>query len=107
MNRQEMNLNIRYDLPTEVWDKLMPEIYQALDGWIGFGNEKAKDRIKLPHWFSFNEEQKHICASVEPSGLHFTGLMEDADWENWKREIKKIASHKLGFKVGEIELDEV
>ena len=107
MNRQEMNLNIRYDLPTEVWDNLMLEIYEALDGWLGFGTASAKGRIHLPHWFSFDEELKHICASVEPSGLRFTGLMEDTEWENWKREIKKIASHKLGYKVGEIELDEV
>lgn len=107
MNNQEMNLNIRYDLPKETWDIVIPEIYKKLEGWIGFATEEIEYRKGLPHWFGFDENQKHICASVEPSGLHFVGLMEDEEWEIWKKTIKQIATQKLGFKIGEIELGEV
>lgn len=60
---QEMNLNIRYDAPQEVWDKV-PLIYEKLAGWMGYHND-------IPYWFSFDEGEKHICASVEPSGFSF------------------------------------
>ena len=107
MNHQEMNLNIRYDLPEQIWEDIIPEIYKKMEGWIGFGTKEAEDRKGLPHWFSFNGNEKHICASVEPSGLQFSGLMVDEEWENWKKKIKHIATEKLGFKVDEIELGEV
>jgi len=105
MNEQEMHLNINIDLLVEVWNSVIPEIYKEMDGWIGFAKE---EHIKgLPFWFSFNKKEKHICASVEPGGLHFSGLMEDEEWDNWRKKIKRIATEKLGFKVGEIELGEV
>ncbi len=107
MNHQDMNLNIRYDLPDHIWQSVIPEIYEALDGWLGFEIDKTNPAKGLPHWFSFNETKKHIMASVEPGGLLFTGLMPDNDWETWKLNIKRIATKKLGFKVGEIELGEV
>ena len=107
MNYQEMNLNIRYDLPQEIWETEVLKIYEEMDGWIGFGTEKTKGRNGLPHWFSFDETKKHIYASVEPSGLHFSGIMCDEEWQDWKKKIKIIATEKLGFKVGEIELGEV
>ncbi|MEM6318626.1 MAG: hypothetical protein AAF960_13225 [Bacteroidota bacterium] len=103
MKYQEMNLNISYDLPKETWERVIPEIYKEMDGWIGYGKEELKWRKNLPHWFSFNENEKHICASVEPSGLQFSGLMENAEWEDWKKKITIIATKKLGFKVDEIE----
>ncbi|MEM7371932.1 MAG: hypothetical protein AAF587_25175 [Bacteroidota bacterium] len=106
MNHQEMNLNIRLDPNTEMWDSIIPEIYREMDGWLGFGTEETKGRINLPHWFSFDEKEKHICASVEAGGIHFSGLMEDEEWENWKKKIKKIATENFGFSIGEIELGE-
>ena len=54
MNHQQMNLNISYDLPNEIWEKSIPEIYSQMDGWMGFGKEG------LPYWFSCNENVKHI-----------------------------------------------
>lgn len=99
MNTQSMNLNIRYDAPDEIWDKV-PNIYRQMEGWLGDGPGQ-------PYWFSFDEEEKHICASVEPSGLQFTGLMEDSDWVIWIKKIKEIATKELGYKVGEIEEGEV
>lgn len=92
---QKMNLNIRYDAPQEVWDKLSL-IYEKLAGWMGYYNN-------IPYWFSFDEGEKHICASVEPSGLQFSGRMPEYEWNGWRRAIKAIATEMLGYKVGEIE----
>ena len=65
-------------------------------------------RIRFPKIHDFkNCRNKHICASIEPSGLHFTGLMDDAEWGLWIAEIKRIATKELGYKVGEIEKGEV
>ena len=88
-------MNIRYDLPNDVWEKDIPKIYKSMEGWLGF----SKENESIPYWFSFDETQKHIWASVEPSGLLFCGLIEDDDWENWILEIQKIATKELGFKV--------
>ena len=96
---QSMNLNIRYDAPQEVWDKVA-FIYEKLEGWIGHAQS-------IPYWFGFDEEQKHICASVKPSGLQFSGLMPEHEWNEWRRAIKAIATEILGYKVGEIEEGEV
>lgn len=106
MNQQEMQLNIELiNLSEKIWQTAIPEIYQAMDGWKGFGIEEPNKGI--PFWFNFNPSKKHIMASNEPGGLVFTGLMEDEEWEIWKRKIKQIATQKLGFKVGERELGEV
>lgn len=107
MDFQEMNLNIRYDLPRETWKTIIPAIYAEMDGWMGFGTDETHSRQGCPHWFSFNENEKYVCASVEPGGLHFFGRMNDNEWEDWKAKIKRIATKKLGFKVGKIELGEV
>ncbi len=101
MKHQECNLNIRYDLPEDIWDKL-PLVYEKMPGWIGFGkNGKGEDGI--PYWFSFDENEKSILASVEPSGLQFFANMESNEWIEWKTEIKRVATAILKFKVGEIE----
>ena len=105
MQRHECNLNIRYDLPNEIWDKV-PLIYEKMDGWLGFGKD-GQGESGIPYWFSYNENEKSILASVEPSGLHFDALMDSNEWDEWKKEIKKISTEILGFKVGEIEEGEV
>lgn len=106
MTHQEMNLNIRYDAPKEIWDKI-PSIYEQLNGWLGFGQGGELGEKGIPYWFSFNQNEKHILASVEPGGLHFSGLMDMEEWVVWAKKIKHIATRELGFKVGEIELGEV
>jgi hypothetical protein len=105
MELQECNLNIRYDLPKEIWDKV-PLIYERMDGWIGFGKD-GKGENGIPYWFSYNENEKSIFASVEPSGLHFVAKMELNEWLEWRSEFKKAATQILEFKVGEIEEGEV
>lgn len=102
MNHHTMNLNIRHDLPDRIWQETVPRIYGKMEGWIGFEFKSG-----LPCWFGYSEDEKHIYASVEPSGLLFEALMDDAEWESWKLKIKKIATQELGFKVGEFELGEV
>lgn len=96
---QEMNLNIRYDAPQEVWDKV-GLIYEQLAGWMGY-------HYGIPYWFGFDDAGKHICASVEPSGLQFSGRMPEHEWNEWRSAIKAIATDILGYKVGEIEEGEV
>ncbi len=105
MELQECNLNIRYDLPKEIWDKI-PLVYEKMNGWIGFGKD-GKGENGIPYWFSYNENEKSIYASVESSGLHFVAKMELDEWTEWKSEIKKVATEILEFKVGEIEEGEV
>ncbi len=100
------NLNIRYDLPDEIWDKV-PAIYESMDGWLGFG-DGSNGQKGIPFWFSYNYEDKHISASVEPSGLQFFATnIDEQEWETWLKKVKEIATKTLGFKVGEIELGEV
>ncbi|HEY9256744.1 hypothetical protein [Chitinophaga sp.] len=106
MTNHEMNLNIRYDAAQEIWDKV-PLIYGQLNGWIGYGTGGENGENGIPYWFSFNENEKDISASVEPSGLHFSGLMDPNEWVFWVKEIKEIATRELGYKVGEIELGEI
>ena len=99
------NMNIHYDLPIGIWEKVAL-IYEKMPGWIGFAKE-GKGEFGFPYWFSFDENNKHITASSEPSGLQLSGKMEVDEWNSWKSQFKKIATEILGFKVGEIEEGEV
>jgi len=101
MTFRECNLNIRYDLPKEVLNKL-EQVYSKMPGWL-----KDKGYEGLPYWYSYNEDEKHIFASLEPSGLQFEANMDLDEWLSWKNDFKKIATEILGFKVGEIEEGEV
>ena len=106
ISKDTRNLNIRYDLPTEVWDKIR-SIYQSMDGWLGF-SDGTVGYENIPYWFSFDDKEKCISASVEPSGLQFeANNIDEVEWEAWMRKLKSIATEILGFKVGEIELGEV
>lgn len=101
-----MNLNIRYDLPNEVWTKVS-HLYSQLEGWKGLGKGGREGEEGFPYWFGYEDDEKWISASVEPSGLCFIARMTDKEWEKWVKEIKQKATQILGFKVGEIELGEV
>jgi hypothetical protein len=103
MNFQSTNLNIHYSAGSEIWDKI-PSIYERMDGWLGFGKGGNAGEEGIPYWFSYDETEKHISASVEPSGLSFTGLMENQEWELWISKIKSISSEILGFEVIEPEI---
>lgn len=98
MKHQSMTLNIWYDAPKEIWDKI-PGIYRQL--------EPEEGQPGTPYWFSTDESEKHIWASVEPGGLLFEGLMDDDEWATWVRTIKEIATQALHYKVGEVAWGEV
>ncbi|BBB62129.1 hypothetical protein UNDKW_3856 [Undibacterium sp. KW1] len=100
------NLNIRCDLPAEIWDRV-PDVYALMEGWLGFG-DGIKGMDGIPYWFGFNEEEAHISASVEPGGLQFFVTdMDEEKWNFWLSHLKLQATKILGFRVGEIELGEV
>lgn len=100
------NLNIRYDLPNDIWDKVVT-VYEKMPGWLGYGDGAQGER-GIPYWFSFDESCKSIFASVEPSGLQICASnMNKSEWESWIFKIKCLATSILGFKVGEIENGEV
>lgn len=105
LKHQECNLNIWDHLPDEIWSKV-PKVYESLPGWLGFG-KNGQGEEGIPYWFTFDEEKKSIIASVEPSGLHISGNMDDDEWNVWIATFKRTATEILGFKVGEIEKDEV
>lgn len=105
MKFHECNLNIKYSLPQEVLDKL-ELVYSQMPGWIGLGKD-GNGEEGIPYWFGYDENEKYILASIEPSGLQFEANIDDEEWLSWKTNFKKVATEVLGFKVGEIEEGEV
>ena len=101
MTYHECNLNIWHYLPAEVWEKV-PLIYERMDGWLGFSTD-SDGKKGMPYWYSFNEEQRCISVSIEPSGLKLMANMAADDWEPWIADFKKVATEVLGFQVGEPE----
>lgn len=89
------NLNIWYYMDEEIWNKVV-KIYESMEGWLGF-NEG------IPYWFSHEEDDIFIQASVEPSGLAFYTQMESQKWLSWINRFKVEATNILGFEVGELE----
>ena len=103
---ESRNLNIRYDLPEQIWE-LVPGIYEQMPGWCGVGGQ-GRGEDGIPYWFSFDEGDKCVNASVEPSGLQFHAYnIDEAEWEAWLTKFKKLATERLRFRVGELELGEV
>ncbi len=101
----ECNLNVRHDLPIDILEKVVL-VYKRMPGWLGFGKD-GTEKEGIPCWFSYNEDEKYVLGSIEPSGLHFEANMDKGEWMDWKSQFKKIATEVLGFKVGEIEEGEV
>ncbi|WP_197474572.1 DUF4291 domain-containing protein [Tenacibaculum ovolyticum] len=95
MKQHYLNLNLYYWLP--IWEYRVPLLFSKMEGWID----------EPYYWFSKSDDEKHITACVEPSGLCFEALMEEKEWQEWIANFKEIAQEILGFKVGEIELGEV
>ena len=93
MEIYNINLNIHYSAPQEVWDKL-EKLYSEMPGWNGFVDGCAT-------WFG--ESEKLIEACVEPSGLQFLAKMEPTEWEDWISLFKSKASEALGYEIGEPE----
>ncbi|WP_299244160.1 hypothetical protein [uncultured Aquimarina sp.] len=45
MEEHHCTINIRYDLPKEVWNKL-EQVYSQMPGWLSFGTEDKG------HWYT-------------------------------------------------------
>lgn len=88
-----INLNISWDAPQEVWDKLN-KLYSEMPNYKGYVDG-------CPVWY--NEDNKIIEVSVEPSGLQFYAKMPRNEWENWIELFKEKASKLLGHEIGELE----
>lgn len=93
MEIQNINLNIHYSAPQEVWDKL-EGLYREMPYWRGFIEG-------CPEWYG--RDGKVIQASVEPSGLQFCGELPENEWKIWIDTFKEKASNLLGYEIGELE----
>lgn len=87
----DINLNIRYDAPDYIWDKI-GEVYSKMPYWAG--DEEG------PRWIGTDID---LWASVEPSGIQIAGTMPDDIWENWYAELKEKLTAALGYEIGEPE----
>ena len=73
--------------------------YQSGAGWVGYSTEG------IPFWFSMDENQKYLSASLEPSGLVFYGSFEsEKEWDKWINDFQKTASMALDYSVQDAEL---
>lgn len=91
MKHFDINLNIHYSAPQEIWDKI-DEVYRSMQYWNPQGN--------CVYWFG---EDVEVSASVEPSGIQFSGYMPEKVWNKWYPELKQKLSEALGYEIGEPE----
>ena len=91
-----ITLNIPYDMPEEKWFKLA-KVYESMPGWSGYILDGC------PVWYSVNDNEKSISASVEPSGLLIEGNMSESEFNVWLINFKASASEVLGFTVEDAE----
>lgn len=87
----DVNLNIHYSAPKEVWDKI-EDIYRAMPYW--------SDNEDYPHWIGSDID---LWASVEPSGIQISGTMPEEIWNEWYDTLKNKLSEALGYGIGEPE----
>ncbi|MEY2878198.1 MAG: hypothetical protein RLZZ15_578 [Verrucomicrobiota bacterium] len=85
---------VSYDMQDAQWKKLAA-VYARMPEFIGF------DKEGVPAWFGRKEKEKHLLASVEPSGLRVDGLLDEDDWVRWDARFREQASLELGFEVGD------
>lgn len=93
MQSYNINLNIHYSAPQEIWDKL-ESLYSEMPGWSGFVNG-------CPQWYGVDD--RLIEAGVESSGLQFYAKMPSEEWEAWITLFKNKATELLGYEIGEPE----
>lgn len=86
-----INLNIHYTAPKEVWDKIY-EVYKSMPYWAGNPNE-----IK---WIGTDID---LWTSLEPSGIQITGTMPDDIWNEWYSKLISKLTEALGYEIGEPE----
>lgn len=87
----DINLNIHYTSPEEVWDKI-GRIYESMPYWAGNDNGTQ--------WIG---KDINLWASVEPSGIQLAGTMPDDIWDDWYSSLKRKLTDALGYEIGEPE----
>lgn len=88
---QDINLNIHYTAPQEIWDKI-DIVYKGMPYWKGYES--------CPHWV---EDEIDLWASVEPSGIQIFGTMPEEIWRDWIKTLKDRLTEVLGYEIGEPE----
>lgn len=90
-----INLNIHHGIPQSRWD-IIVEVYRTLPGWI--------EGADWPSWYGKEGDKSWISASVEPSGLCFSGVLEPVLWTGWVSMLCGKLSVALGHPIYEAEL---
>lgn len=93
--RQDITLNIPYDLSNEEWEKVAA-VYASLDGWLGDPDG--------PAWYGREGDARYIGSSVEPSGIQFFGEVETLLWTGWLTVLCARMSLALGREVHDAEV---
>ena len=93
MDIYNINLNIHYSAPQEVWDKL-ERLYREMPNWNNFVNG-------CPQWYG--SDGKLIEGSIESSGLQFYAKLPSEEWNEWITLFKNRATKLFGYEVGEPE----
>ncbi|SFO91522.1 hypothetical protein [Variovorax sp. PDC80] len=93
--RQDITLNIPYDLSNEEWEKVAA-VYASLDGWL--------DDQDGPAWYGREGDARYIGSSVEPSGIQFFGEVETLLWTGWLTVLCARMSLALGREVHDAEV---
>ena len=91
MEHHDINLNIHYTMPDDLWKKLS-EVYASMPYWV--------EEEKSPCWRAENID---LMASVEPSGIQIFGEMPEEIWEIWYSELKEKLTTALGSEMAEPE----
>ena len=91
MEHHDINLNIHYTMPDNLWKKLS-EVYASMPYWA--------EEEKSPCWRAENID---LMASVEPSGIQIFGEMPEEIWEIRYSELKEKLTTALGYEIGEPE----
>ena len=82
MEHHDINLNIHYTMPDDLWKKLS-EVYASMPYWAG--------EEKSPCWRAKNID---LVASVEPSGIQIFGEMPEKIWED-RKSTRLNSSHEI------------
>lgn len=87
----DINLNIHYSAPEEVWKKI-DNVYRTMPYW--------SEKNDCPRWTGNDID---LWASVEPSGIQIVGTMPENIWNEWYDTLKNRLSEALGYAIGEPE----
>lgn len=89
--KHDINLNIHYSAPEEVWIAI-GEVYKSMPYWAGDDKEVKWTGTEIDLW-----------ASVEPSGIQIAGMMPESIWYEWYDSLKNKLTQALGYQIGEPE----